>query len=51
MSHVLSAYEEMQNSKTAKVLLGLRKFEIVVLIALQLELTVGRCEKVLMDKV
>jgi len=51
MSHVLKAYEEMQNSKTVKVLKGLRKFEIIVILALWLELKANKSEKVLMEKV
>ena len=48
---MLTAFKEMANSKTVNVLKGLRKFEIVVIIALYLELTVNKVDKILMDKV
>jgi len=38
LRHIASAYDEMANSNTVKVLRGLRKFEIMVMIALFLEL-------------
>ena len=37
LKHIASAYDEMSNSNTVKVLRGLRKFEIMVMIALFLE--------------
>ena len=38
IKHITSAYDEMANSNTVKVLKGLRKFEIMIMIALFLEL-------------
>ena len=38
LRHIIDAYDEMANSKTVKVLKGLRKFEIIVIISLFLEL-------------
>lgn len=46
---VLDAFEEMSNSKTVHVLKGLRKFEIIVIIAIFLELKQKRVDKILMD--
>lgn len=51
IGHIIDAYDEMANSKTVKVLLGLRKFEIMIIIALFLELKTQKTDKVLMDSV
>ena len=51
LRHIIDAYDEMANSKTVKVLKGLRKFEIIVIISLFLELKTQRTDKVLMDSV
>jgi hypothetical protein len=47
----MDAYEEMSNSNTVHVLKNLRKYEVLVILALFLELKSSKLEKVLMDKV
>lgn len=42
IGHVITAYDEMSNSKTVQVLKGLRKFEVLVIIALYLELKASK---------
>ena len=51
LKHIASAYDEMSNSNTVKVLRGLRKFEIMVMIALFLEQTTQKTDKVLIDSI
>jgi Cdc6-like AAA superfamily ATPase len=51
IKHIMDAYEEMSNSKTVHVLKSLRKYEVLVILALFLELKSSKLEKVLMDKV
>lgn len=51
IDHVLTAFKEMQSSKTVNVLRGLRKFEVIVIIALFLELQVNRVDRILMERV
>jgi hypothetical protein len=50
-NEVLTAFSELQNSKTVSVMKGLRKFEVIVIIALFLELQSNQVEKILLDKV
>jgi hypothetical protein len=51
IKHIMLAYDEMANSNTVKVLRGLRKFEIMIMIALFLELKTRNTDKVLLDSV
>jgi hypothetical protein len=44
--HVLSAFDELFNSKTAQVLRALKKTEVVVVLALYNEATVTQTERV-----
>lgn len=50
-SDILKAFDELYNSKTVMVLKTLRKFEILIIIAIYLELNAQKVEKVLFDKV
>jgi|TARA_B110000285_G_C15035673_1_gene569123 origin recognition complex subunit 1 len=51
VNDICTACDEMSNSKTVQVLKGLRKFEVLVVIALYLELKSSKQLKVLMDNV
>ncbi len=50
-NHVNEAFNELYNSKTCQVLRSLRKYEVLVIFAIYLELITSKAEKVLMDKV
>lgn len=49
--HVNDAFTELYNSKTCQVLRSLRKYEVLIIFAIYLELIISKAEKVLMDKV
>lgn len=51
IDHVVSAFDEMSNSKSVKVLGSLRKMEVLVIIALYLELRNRKSDKVLIEHV
>jgi hypothetical protein len=51
LRHIANAYDEMANSNTVKVLRGLRKFEVMVMISLFLELKTQNTDKVLIDTI
>lgn len=49
--HALEAFNDLFNSKTVRVLKSLMHFEIMVILALHLELKAQGAERVLLDKV
>jgi len=49
--HVISAFDELFNSKTVQVLSTLKKNEVIVIIALYNELNARKIERVLLDDV
>jgi len=51
VSHVLSAFEELYSSKTAVILRSLRKYEVLTVLALYMELYICKGDRVLLDKV
>jgi len=48
---VLAAFEELFQSKTVKVLQALKKFEVIFMLALHIELTITKKERVSADHV
>lgn len=48
---VISAFDELFNSKTVKVLASLQKNEVIAILALHHELQVSKCERVNLDNV
>jgi len=51
VDHILAAAKEMQNSKVVNVLKGLRKLEVLFIIALLLEIKSRKQERILIDHV
>ena len=49
-THILRAFNELYNSKTCIVLRSLRKFEVLVIFGIYLELIISKQEKVGIDK-
>lgn len=49
--HVVRAFEELYNTKSYHLLKSLRRYEILVIIAIYIEFLVTKLEKVLLDKV
>lgn len=50
-NHVNEAFGELYNSKTSQLLRSLRKYEVLIVIAIYLELLIRKSEKVLIDSV
>ena len=49
--HVVTAFEELYNTKQSHLLKSLRRYEVLVLMAIHLEFLISKAEKVLLDRV
>jgi len=49
--HVVTAFTELYNTKSFLLLKSLRRYEVLVIIAIYIEFLVSKLEKVLLDRV